>query len=57
MALETRSQERQLIPDEPLLRTVGLTRHFRLGGTLAKQQLLHAVDDFDLTINESAWAD
>src|SRR4051794_33299608 len=37
--------------DEPLLRTVGLTRHFRLGGIFDKQ-VLHAVDDFDLTIHE-----
>jgi oligopeptide/dipeptide ABC transporter ATP-binding protein len=38
--------------DEPLLRAVDLTRHFRLGGMLAKKQVLHAVDEFDLTINE-----
>ena len=38
-------------PGEPLLRTVGLTRHFRLGGLFSKQ-VLHAVDDFDLTIKE-----
>jgi peptide/nickel transport system ATP-binding protein len=37
--------------DEPLLRTVDLTRHFRLGGMFSKQAL-HAVDDFDLTIRE-----
>ena len=37
--------------DEPLLRAVDLTRHFRLGGMLSKH-LLHAVDDFNLTINE-----
>jgi peptide/nickel transport system ATP-binding protein len=37
---------------EPLLRAVGLTRHFRLGGMLAKKQVLHAVDDFDLAIRE-----
>ena len=36
---------------EPLLRTVGLTRHFRLGGMFSKQ-VLHAVDDFNITINE-----
>jgi peptide/nickel transport system ATP-binding protein len=35
---------------EPLLRARGLTRHFRLGGMLAKQ-VLHAVDDVELTIN------
>src|SRR5436305_4433239 len=37
--------------DEPLLRAQGLTRHFRLGGMFAKQ-VLHAVDEFDLTIHE-----
>src|SRR5438046_5811543 len=37
--------------DEPLLRAAGLTRHFRLGGMFAKQ-VLHAVDDLDLTIQE-----
>jgi oligopeptide/dipeptide ABC transporter ATP-binding protein len=37
--------------DEPLLRTVGLTRHFRLGGMLSKQ-VLHAVDDLNITIRE-----
>jgi peptide/nickel transport system ATP-binding protein len=35
----------------PLLRTVGLTRHFRLGGLFSKR-VLHAVDDFDMTIGE-----
>ena len=38
-------------PAEPLLRTAGLTRHFRLGGMFSKR-LLHAVDDLDLTIGE-----
>src|SRR5205807_8623444 len=37
--------------DEPLLRTVDLTRHFRLGGMFAKQ-VLHAVDDLNLEIQE-----
>jgi peptide/nickel transport system ATP-binding protein len=37
--------------DEPLLRAVDLTRHFRLGGMFSKHTL-HAVDDFNLTINE-----
>ena len=36
--------------ERELLRTVGLTRHFRLGGMLGKAQVLHAVDDFNLTI-------
>ena len=34
---------------EPLLRTVGLTRHFRVGKLLSRQKL-HAVDDVDLSI-------
>ena len=37
--------------DEPLLRTVGLTRHFRLGGMFSKR-ILHAVDDFTIDIHE-----
>jgi peptide/nickel transport system ATP-binding protein len=35
--------------EAPLLETVGLTRHFRLGGLLSKRNL-HAVDDVDLVI-------
>jgi peptide/nickel transport system ATP-binding protein len=34
-----------------LLRTVDLARHFRLGGMFSKR-VLHAVDDFNLTIRE-----
>jgi oligopeptide/dipeptide ABC transporter ATP-binding protein len=37
--------------DTALLRTTGLTRHFRLGGLLSRKQL-HAVDDLDLVIGE-----
>jgi peptide/nickel transport system ATP-binding protein len=37
--------------DESLLRVVGLTRHFRVGGMFAKQ-ILHAVDDFSFTVGE-----
>jgi oligopeptide/dipeptide ABC transporter ATP-binding protein len=36
---------------EPLLRVVDLTRHFRVGGMFAKQ-MLHAVDDFSFTVGE-----
>jgi peptide/nickel transport system ATP-binding protein len=46
------SRETVAVTDEPLLRTVDLTRHFRLGGMLAKKQVLHAVDDFSFTIGE-----
>src|SRR4030081_139592 len=35
--------------DAPLLETVGLTKHFRLGGLLSRR-FLHAVDDVDLVI-------
>ena len=35
----------------PLLRTDGLTRHFRIGSALSRQTL-HAVDDVSLTIGE-----
>src|SRR5579862_7905211 len=38
-------------PNEPLLRVVDLTRHFRVGGTFSKQ-ILHAVDDFNFTVSE-----
>jgi peptide/nickel transport system ATP-binding protein len=37
--------------DEPLIRAVELTRHFRIGGLFSKH-LLHAVDDLNLTIGE-----
>jgi peptide/nickel transport system ATP-binding protein len=37
--------------DQPLLRTVDLTRHFRVGGMLSKQ-ILHAVDGFNISIRE-----
>jgi peptide/nickel transport system ATP-binding protein len=40
------------VAGEPLLQTVDLTRHFRLGGMFANKQVLHAVDDFNLTIRE-----
>ena len=37
--------------DGALLRTTGLTRHFRLGGLLSRR-MLHAVDDLNLVIHE-----
>jgi peptide/nickel transport system ATP-binding protein len=37
--------------DAPLLQTVGLTKHFHLGG-LFSRQMLHAVDDLSITIRE-----
>jgi len=37
---------------EPLLRAVGLTRHFRIGG-LIHPQTLHAVDDVDFEIGRA----
>jgi peptide/nickel transport system ATP-binding protein len=36
---------------EPLLRTEGLTRHFKIGGVFSRQSL-HAVDDVGVTIGE-----
>jgi peptide/nickel transport system ATP-binding protein len=36
---------------EPLLRAVDLTKHFRLGGMFSKQ-VLHAVDDLNITVAE-----
>ena len=45
------SNENTAVRDEPLVRAVDLTRHFRLGGMFAKQ-VLHAVDDLNFTIKE-----
>jgi peptide/nickel transport system ATP-binding protein len=45
------SDEGTAATGEPLLRAVDLTRHFRLGGMFSKQ-VLHAVDDLNLTIGE-----
>jgi peptide/nickel transport system ATP-binding protein len=36
---------------EPLLRTEGLTRHFKIGNALS-QRVLHAVDDVSLSVGE-----
>jgi peptide/nickel transport system ATP-binding protein len=52
MAGEESPAQQASATDEPLLRLEGLTRHFRLGGMLGKKEILHAVDDFDLTIRE-----
>ena len=35
--------------EPPLLETIGLTKHFRLGGLLSRR-FLHAVDDIDLAV-------
>jgi peptide/nickel transport system ATP-binding protein len=51
MADELGSPATTAVTDEPLLRTVGLTRHFRLGGMFSKQ-VLHAVDDLNVAIKE-----
>ncbi len=45
------SAEPLVSAEAPLLQTVGLTRHFGLGGLLSRKQL-HAVDDVDLTIGQ-----
>jgi peptide/nickel transport system ATP-binding protein len=41
----------QATEGEPLLRTIDLTRHFRLGGLLS-HTMLHAVDDINMTVEE-----
>jgi peptide/nickel transport system ATP-binding protein len=51
MRQEPNSHEQSAAAGAPLLRTVDLTRHFRLGGIFGKQEL-HAVDDFSFTIDE-----
>jgi peptide/nickel transport system ATP-binding protein len=51
MAAPARPPENATDAEEPLLRAVDLTRHFSLGGMFSKH-VLHAVDDFDLAINE-----
>jgi len=51
MSLERREHDRSDGDEQFLLRTVDLTRHFRLGGMFSKQTL-HAVDDFDISIRE-----
>ena len=51
MSEATGSSQSTAGTEEPLLRAVDLTRHFRLGGMFSKQ-VLHAVDDLNLTIRE-----
>src|SRR5437763_16476431 len=51
MAGAPNSHGNAALKDEPLLRTVDLTRHFGLGGMFSKQ-VLHAVDDFNMTVRE-----
>jgi peptide/nickel transport system ATP-binding protein len=50
MAVGRNPHEPTTVADD-LLRTVDLTRHFRVGGMFGKE-LLHAVDDFSFTIRE-----
>jgi peptide/nickel transport system ATP-binding protein len=45
------SSESTTVADDAVIRTVDLARHFRLGGMFSKQ-VLHAVDDFNITIRE-----
>jgi peptide/nickel transport system ATP-binding protein len=52
MSASRDARDEEAVVDEHLLRAVGLTRHFRLGGMMGSKQVLHAVDDFDLTIDE-----
>jgi peptide/nickel transport system ATP-binding protein len=51
MAQVRSSHESSGATGEPLLRTVDLTRHFRIGGVFSKQ-VLHAVDDLNITLQE-----
>ena len=51
MADQPNALESTRVTDEPVIRTVDLTRHFRLGGMLSKQ-VLHAVDDFNIAVDE-----
>ena len=51
MAGAPNSHGNAAVSDQPLLRTVDLTRHFRIGGMFSKQ-VLHAVDDFNMTVRE-----
>src|SRR5436305_923431 len=51
MAQAINSSEATPDGDEPLLRTVELTRHFRLGG-MSSKRTIHAVDDLDVTIGQ-----
>src|SRR3974377_1588027 len=52
MAESANSRESTTAADEPLLRTDDLARHFRIGGMFGKKQILHAVDDFNITVAE-----
>jgi peptide/nickel transport system ATP-binding protein len=52
LAEEHNPHDSTAVADEPILRAVDLTQHFRLGGMLASKQVLHAVDDFNLSIQE-----
>jgi peptide/nickel transport system ATP-binding protein len=45
------AREGSAVADQPLLRAVELTRHFRLGGVFSKR-VLHAVDDVNIAIRE-----
>jgi peptide/nickel transport system ATP-binding protein len=51
MATTPESRQNKMAAAPPLVRTVDLTRHFRLGGMFAKK-VLHAVDDFNISIGE-----
>jgi peptide/nickel transport system ATP-binding protein len=48
-ALTTPAPRPEIGPAEPILRTVGLTRHFHVGGQFSRR-VLHAVDDVNLDI-------
>jgi oligopeptide/dipeptide ABC transporter ATP-binding protein len=49
---ETQTTQAEAAPATPLLQTVDLTRHFKVGAKLLSHSLLHAVDDLNMVINE-----
>ena len=51
-AVDTGTQAAAAAPGVPLLETKDLSRHFKVGASLFSHQLLHAVDDVNLTIDE-----
>jgi peptide/nickel transport system ATP-binding protein len=49
-AIDRQRPSQAPLPDQPVLRTAGLTRHFSVGHPFARRSL-HAVDDVDLAID------
>lgn len=51
-AIDDRPETEPAASGTPLLETRDLSRHFKVGGSLFSHQLLHAVDNVNLTIDE-----